>query len=164
MEKTDERKAFAVASTGKDVTEGASASPATAAGVAALDRAAVQDLSTVELVKQITAEVGHLAQKQIELAKTELKADLKAEMKVVGGLGVAALAGLTTINLLFVAAVLALSLVWPGWLAGLAVAGFMLVVTAVVAAVSWSMRVRSPLARTKKTLREDVQWTKERLV
>lgn len=123
-----------------------------------------RDLSTVELVKQITSEVAHLVQKQIELAKTELKADLKAEATMVGGLGLAALGTLTTVNLLLVTAVLAFAQAMPGWQAGLIVSGSTLVLTGVVAWAAWSKRVRSPMARTQRTLREDVEWTKGRLV
>lgn len=126
--------------------------------------ASVQDLSTVELVRHITGEVGHLAQKQIELAKAELKADLKSEAIMVGGLSLAALTGLCTVNLLLVTVVLALATVLPGWQAGLIVSGVTLLTTAVVAAIAWNKRVRSPMARTKRSLQEDVQWTRERLV
>lgn len=125
---------------------------------------ALDGLSTVELVKQITTEVGHLAQKQVALAKAELKADLKTEAIMIGGLSLAALGGVCTINLLLVTIVFALATVMSGWLAALIVAGATLLCAAVVAAVAWSRRVRSPLARTKRTLQEDVQWTKERLV
>lgn len=124
----------------------------------------IHHLSTIELVKQITSDVSHLAQKQVELAKAELKADLKSEVVMVGGLSVAAATALCTLNLLLVTVVLALTTVMPGWQAGLLVSAATLVVTAVVALLAWSKRVRSPMARTKRTLREDVQWTKERLV
>ena len=123
-----------------------------------------RDLSTVELVKEITAEVGHLAQKHIELAKTELKADLKAEATTGAGLGLAALMVLTTVNLLLVTIVLALARTMPGWAAGLLVSGFTLVLAGIVALVAWNRRVRAPLERTRRTLKEDVQFTKERLV
>lgn len=123
-----------------------------------------RDLSTMELVKEITAEVGLLAQKQIELAKTELKADLKAEAATVGGLGVAALAALAAVNLLLVTLVLALAQTMRPWLAGLLVSALMLVVAGIVALVSWNKRVRSPLERTRRTVKEDVQFTKERMV
>ncbi|MEO5767511.1 MAG: phage holin family protein [Polyangia bacterium] len=123
-----------------------------------------RDLSTIELVKEITAEVGLLAQKQIELAKTELKADLRAEAATVGGLGVAALAALAAVNLLLVTLVLALAQTMRPWLAGLLVSAFMLVVAGIVALVSWNKRVRSPLERTRRTVKEDVQFTKERMV
>ncbi len=83
---------------------------------------------------------------------------------MVGGLSLAAVAGLCTLNLLLVTVIFALSLVLPGWAAGLIVSGSTLVVAAAIALIAWSRRVRSPMARTKRTLREDVQWTKERLV
>ncbi len=123
-----------------------------------------RDLSTVELVREITAEVTLLARKEIELARTELKANLKAEVMVVGGLSIAALAALCTINLLLVTAVLGLAMVLPGWGAGLIVSGITLVTTGIIAGLSWHKRVRKPLERTQRTLKDDVQWTKQRLV
>lgn len=123
-----------------------------------------RDLSTMELVKEITGEVGRLAQKQIELAKVELKADLKAEATTIGGLGVAALAALGTLNMLLVTLVLVLAQWMPAWAAGLIVSGFTLLVAGVVALISWNKRVKSPMARTRRAVKEDVQFTKERLV
>lgn len=126
-----------------------------------------RDLSTVALIKEITTEVANLAKKQIELATTELKADLRAEATVLGGLGVAALAAVTTLNLLLVTVVLALARVMPGmrgWLAGLLVSAFMLLVTVSVGWFAWNKRVRSPMARTRRTVKEDLEWSKERLV
>jgi hypothetical protein len=140
--------------------------PATAASTveaSATERPSTRDLSTVELVKEITAEVGHLVQKQIALAKTELKSDLKAEATMVGGFGIAALGAAVTVNLLLVTAVLALAQVMSGWKAGLLVSGVVLLIAGTVAGIAWKRRVRSPLARTQRTLREDVEWTKERL-
>jgi uncharacterized membrane protein YqjE len=131
--------------------------------VAAAPAGAVQNLSTVELVKEITAEVTRLASKQIELAKTELKEDIKTEAIAIGGLSIAALAGICTINLLLVTAVFALATTMPGWAAGLVVSGITLAATASIAWLAWSKRVRKPMARTQRTLKDDVQWTKERL-
>jgi hypothetical protein len=56
-----------------------------------------------------------------------------------------------------------LAQVMSGWKAGLLVSGVVLLIAGVVAGVAWNRRVRSPLARTQRTLREDVEWTKERL-
>lgn len=124
----------------------------------------VKDLSTVALVKQISAEVGELAQKEMKLAKAELKADLKTEAMMVGGLGLAALAGLTTVNLLLVTVILALAETMPGWAAGLVVSGFTLAVAGVVALVAWGRRVPSFLSNTRGTLKEEIAWAKERLM
>jgi uncharacterized membrane protein YqjE len=121
------------------------------------------NLSTAELVKAITAEVGALAKKQIELAKAELRADIKAEAFTLGGLGVSALAVLAAINMLLVTIALALAQVLPGWAAGLIVAGATLVFAAVTGLLSWRHRISSPLAHTRKSLKDDVRWTKERI-
>ena len=82
---------------------------------------------------------------------------------MVTGLGVGALAALTTVNLLLVTAVFALASVAPGSVAGLIVSGFTLLVAATAGILGWSKRVRSPLERTRRMLKEDVQWTKERI-
>jgi hypothetical protein len=124
---------------------------------------AAATLSTAELVKEITAEVGQLVRRQIDLAKAELKADLRSEAVMAGGLGIGAILGLTTLNMLFVTVALALAQVMPGWLAGLIVSAFLLGLAVIAALIGWSKRVRRPLARTRDSLKEDVRWTKERL-
>jgi hypothetical protein len=51
----------------------------------------------------------------------------------------------------------------PGWLAALIVGGILLAIGAIVGYVSWTRRVTTPLALTRKTLKEDLRWAKERL-
>jgi Putative Actinobacterial Holin-X, holin superfamily III len=51
----------------------------------------------------------------------------------------------------------------PGWLAGLTVGCSVLVGAAIIGYLGWRRHVKSPLALTRKTLREDVQWVKERV-
>jgi uncharacterized membrane protein YqjE len=125
---------------------------------------AVDELSTVDLVKHISSEVGHLAKKQIELAKTELKADLKSELLMVGGLSVAGILGICTLNLLLVTVVFGLATVLPGWQAGLIVSGATLVAASVTGWLAWSKRVQTPLERTQRTVKDNLQWTRERVV
>ena len=121
----------------------------------------VSSLSLGQLIGEITGEVSLLAKKQIELAKVELKADLKSELKMVGGLSLAALTALAAVNMLFVTAILALAQVMPAWAAGLVVVGALLVIAALFALIGWNKRVREPLARTRESLKEDVRWTRE---
>jgi hypothetical protein len=123
----------------------------------------VAQMSTPTLLKEITAQVELLAKKQIELAKTEVLADLRTEAGVAGGLGIAALLALSGAILLLVTGVLALASLMPAWIAGSAVAGAILLAAAIVGLVSWRRRVRKPLARTRATLEEDVKFAKERL-
>jgi hypothetical protein len=122
-----------------------------------------ESLSTVELMKAITADVERLVKAQIALAKAEVRADLASEGQMVAGLGIAAIAGLLAINLLFVTAIFALATVFPGWVAGLIVSGAVLLVAAIAAVIGWGKRVRHPLARTRHAIEEDVKWTKERM-
>ena len=124
---------------------------------------ALEGLSAGELVKEITGQIGLLAKKQIELATSELRADVAAELAMVGGLGIAAISAILGLAVLLVAGVFALSLVMPGWQAGLIVGGGMLLIAGIAAAVGWSKRARSPLRRTRRTMKENVQWTKEKM-
>jgi hypothetical protein len=82
---------------------------------------------------------------------------------VAKGLGAALVAGLTALNMLLVALVFGLATWMPGWLAALIVGGVLLVIGAIVGYVSWTRRVTAPLASTRKTLKEHLQWAKERL-
>jgi Putative Actinobacterial Holin-X, holin superfamily III len=123
----------------------------------------LENLSTAELVKELTSQVGLLAKKQIDLAATELRADLTAELAMVGGLGIAAIASILGLAVLLVAGVFGLALLMPGWEAALIVGGGMLLIAGIAAAIGWGKRVRSPLRRTRQTLKEDVQWGKEKL-
>src|SRR6516225_3902173 len=128
-----------------------------------LPEKAAASLSTPELVKELAAHLGTLVRKQIELAKAELRADLRAEILTARTLGIAALAALIAVNLLLVTAALVLSLMMPAWLAGLIVTGFALAVAAVTAGIGWSRRLRKPLSRSRGALEDEVRWTKERL-
>jgi hypothetical protein len=119
------------------------------------------DLSTPELVKAIVGQVGLLGKRQVALAKTELEANLRSEVKAASGLGAAGIGVIITVTLFLVTAILGLATVMPGWAAGLAVSGFMLLVVAIVAGISWSRRVRTPLAHTRHEMKENVRFTKE---
>lgn len=79
-------------------------------------------------------------------------------------LAVGAVAALAGVNLLLVAAVLALTAWLPAWLAAVGLGAALLVLGAAVGWVGWTRRVTTPLALTRKTLREDLQWARERLV
>jgi hypothetical protein len=125
-------------------------------------RERITRLSTMALVKEIAAQATLLVKKQIELARTEIKADARTEAKAAGGLGIAAVGAIIFVTLLLVTAVLALALVLPAWAAGLIVSGVVAAAVAIVAAVSWHRRVRKPLAHSRNLLRADVRFAKER--
>jgi len=117
-----------------------------------------RDLSTAALVKEIGAEVSHLAPKQLELAMTEVKADLKRGAAAAAGLSVATIFGFMTLNLLFVTAALALTSWMPAWAAGLIVAGFTLVIALAIGLTARNKRVVDPLARTRRDALRRLQY------
>jgi hypothetical protein len=127
------------------------------------DARSASNLSLPELMGEIRDQVTLLVRKQLDLAKTELRADIKSEAVMAGGLGVAAVLGIVTLAMLFVTATFALSVVLPGWAAALIVTGFALLLTGAATLFAWSRRVRAPLKRTRETLKEDLRWTKQRL-
>jgi hypothetical protein len=120
-------------------------------------------LSLGELIIGITEKITRLAKKEAELATTEVKADLGSELSTAKGLAIAVLAGVLGLNMSLVALVLSLVTVMPGWLAAVLIGAGLLVLGGIVGYMSWTRRVTSPLSVTRKTIKENAQWAKERL-
>ena len=125
-------------------------------------RGRVTGLSTLQLVKEIALQSGLLVKKQVELAKTELKADARTEAKVAGGLGIAAICAIITVTLLLVTAAFALALVMPAWGAGLIVSGVVALAAGAIAGLSWKRRIKKPLQHSRDELRQNVRFARER--
>ncbi len=123
----------------------------------------VEGLSMKDLLGRITADVTALAKKEIELAKAELKQHVSSTKTLVEGLGVAAVLALLAVNMLLVTVVFALATVMPGWAAGLIVTGVLLAAAAIAGYIGWRKRVRTPLEMTRRHVKEDVKWVKERM-
>jgi len=117
---------------------------------------------TRRLLQSAFSDARELVKDEIALAKAELRSDLKAELGMIKGLAVSALIALCVLNLLLVAVVLALANVMPGWGAALVVGLVLTAGAGIIAALSWRKRVVTPLERTRRTLRNDVRWIKER--
>jgi len=122
-----------------------------------------RSLSTVELVSRLVKAGSLLIAKEVELARAELKADLQAELGVLKLMIAATVAAVLGMNLLLVSAVFALTHWLPGWLVALALGGVVLAIAVGLGLIGWARRVSSPLAVTRKTVKEDMQWAKERL-
>ena len=121
-------------------------------------------LSTRELVVELARKASLLARKEVALVKVEVREDLRSEIRMASGLGVAGVCALTVLQLLLVAVVLALDEagVLRGWVAALAVAAVVLAIGSVAGLVGWRKRVRQPLDATRRSLSEGVRWVKER--
>jgi hypothetical protein len=120
-------------------------------------------LGTLELVEEITRKGYLLAQKELALAREELKEDVRSQLEMakwLAGAGVAAVIGVT---LLLVAVALAITPAARPWLGPLLVGAGVLAVAAALGLYGWRQRIRSPMALTRQSLKESWQWAKERV-
>jgi uncharacterized membrane protein YqjE len=149
--------------TGRLIEAGARASPAPRPPARPPDP--LRRMGTKDLVTEVARKATALAKKEVELAKAELKEDLRNEVKMAGGLGAAGLCAIWGVELLLVAVVLGLvqAGVLPGWAAALVVAAVVFAIGAGVGLWGWSRRVKKPLDTTRRSLQEDVRWAKERI-
>ena len=120
------------------------------------------DKSLGELVAQATKDLSTLVRKEVELAKTELSAEVGKAGKGAGMFGAAGAVGLYAIGFALLAATYGLGEVMPlGW-AALIVAGFCLLVAGILALTGKrTMSSVSPKPeRTIRTLKEDAKWAR----
>jgi uncharacterized membrane protein YqjE len=125
-------------------------------------RETVRQLSITELLGEIGPEIKTLIEQEIALAKAELKNDMQRELAMAKMMGIAALLSIFGVAMLFVTAAFALATTIPAWLAALIVAGVLLIAAGAMAVAGWSKRVKKPLGTTQKTIKEDIQWAKNR--
>src|SRR5258708_12795196 len=123
----------------------------------------VEGMSNRELLSHLIDSATLLAKKEIELAKAELKQDIKAEVGMAKGLGLGALCALCTVNLMLVASALALGTVVAEWAAALIVAAAVLAVGTVAGTVGWKKRVTNPMESTRRSLQQDPLLAKQPL-
>ena len=98
--------------------------------------------SIFELIADVPTLVTDLVSREIELVKTELIAKIKAL-----GIGAGLIAGalvvlLGMVGVLLTAAILALSLIMPGWLAALLVAAVLLIIAVIIGLIGYRILKR----------------------
>ncbi len=125
----------------------------------------LRELPLREVVSALATKASELARAEIALAKAEVRQDLRTEIRMASGLGIAGVCAILTLALLLVAIVFALaeSGALPGWAASLVVAAGVLLVGTVAGLVGWQKRVKTPLDATRRSLQENVKWAKERI-
>lgn len=107
------------------------------------------------LVEQISEQASRLVRAEIALAKAELTEKAKKTGIGAGLLVVALMILVYTVGVLLLAAVYGLGTVWPLWLSALAIGGFMLLVTIILALVG------AQLLKKATTPPESVQRVKD---
>ena len=125
--------------------------------------ARLEAMSNKELLQHVAQSAVLLAKKEVELAKVELKADLKNEVAMAKGLGAAGLCAIWTVGMMLVAGAMALGTVLQEWAAALIVAAGVLLVGTIAGLLGWGKRVKNPMETTRRSIKEDVQWAKERI-
>jgi uncharacterized protein YecA (UPF0149 family) len=123
----------------------------------------VRQLSTTEILGEIASRSAVLVNKELALARTEIKQQLADEITTIKSAAIAAVAALVGVNLLFVAVVFALAPYVTPWLAALILAAVAFVAAVALAMVARSTHVSRPLEVTRQTLADDVRWAEERL-
>jgi uncharacterized membrane protein YqjE len=126
---------------------------------------ALRDQPVADLVKQLTEQTKTLARQEIELAKAELSEKGKKAGIGAGMFGGAGLFGFFAFAVLTACVVLSLATAIEAWLATLVVAVLYGSIAGVLA-LSGKRKVQEtapPIPEeTIETVKEDVQWTKER--
>ncbi|HTL41551.1 MAG TPA: phage holin family protein [Pseudolysinimonas sp.] len=116
--------------------------------------------SLIELVTSVPTLVRELVQREIDLLKAEMVAKVKALGIGAGLIAVALVVLLGMLGVLLTAAILALSLVMPGWLAALLVAAVLLIVAAILALIGYRvLKTGIPPVPTESidSMRRDIQ-------
>lgn len=116
--------------------------------------------SLFALIADIPTLVSELVHREIELVKAELVAKFKALGIGAGIIAGALLVLLAMLGVLLTAAILALSLIMPGWLAALLVAAVLLIIAVILAAIGYRILKRGvPPIPTESidSLRRDIR-------
>jgi len=124
----------------------------------------VSEASVGELVGSVAKDLSALMRQEVALAKAETKQELAKAGKAGGAFGGAGLAGWMTLLFLSFALVYALGAVMPlGWAA--LIVGVLWAIVAGALAMYGKTRMKqvNPVPeRTVETVKEDVQWLKDR--
>jgi uncharacterized membrane protein YqjE len=126
---------------------------------------AMSDRSIAELVKQLSDQTATLVHQELDLAKAELTAKGKTAGLGAGMFGGAGVFGLYALGALTACVILALSTAMDGWLAALIVAvvcGAIAGVLALIGKNKVQEGVPPVPEQTVESVKEDVQWTKQR--
>jgi len=120
-----------------------------------------QDRSAGEIVKDIVANAQGIIRSEVKLAKTELREQAQKALNAGTMLGVGAVVGLYGLGFLLAAAVAALALVVPWWVAALIVGGVLAIASGALVSVGlgrWK-QVHAP-EKTIADVKENVEWLK----
>ena len=123
----------------------------------------LEALPLAELLSSISDKAKLLVQKEVELAKTEVRADLKSEIGMAKSLAIGGVALMLGVQMLLVSLAFVLASSMEGWLAALVVGGPFLLLGIAALVTGWAKRVQKPLESTRESVKENLEWAKNRL-
>ena len=121
--------------------------------------------SFAELLQDIAANVQEIIRSEFRLAKAEVREEAVKARKSVSMLGAGVFIGLYALGFLLLAAVYALQLALPAWLAALIVGATVAVIAATLIAAGRSRlkQVHPVPEKTVHTVKENVQWARHQV-
>jgi putative superfamily III holin-X len=124
-----------------------------------------RERSSLELAREIGADLGTLVRKELELARQEMLEAIAARMKAAGAGAVAGVMGFVALLFFGLAAVAGVATELPFWASCLVVAGGFAVLALVALGFALLRVKRSSMApeATVRTVKEDIQWAKAQL-
>ncbi len=123
----------------------------------------IRQLNTGELVRRLINNMSTLVDREAGLARQEARADAIQVGIAVAGLAAAGLLIYTAVVALIVALVVGLASALYPWAAALIVAVVFAVLGIIAALIGLSRIKMRPLARTRRTVREDIQWVRAQM-
>lgn len=122
-----------------------------------------ESASTRDLLGSFMRDTIQLFKKEAELAKAEVRESVRNQVAMIVGFAMAAVLGLIGAGLLAAALVLGLAEAMAPWLAALIVGVVLIGVAALVGRSAKSKGIKKPFERTQKSLKEDLQWVREKI-
>ena len=118
-----------------------------------------------DVLRDIAANIQQIIRSEVVLAKVEVKETAQKASKPAAVLAAGTLLGLYGLGFLLLAAVYGLSLVMAPWLAALVVGAVLATVGGILVAKSRTAlkQIKPVPTKTVQTVRENVQWAKDRI-
>jgi uncharacterized membrane protein YqjE len=123
--------------------------------------------TVADLVRRIVNGVQDIIDRQIELAKQELKENIAQVAKASGLLIVGGVLLFLTAIFLLITIIMAIEAVFPrfgGWISSLVITLILGIVGAVLVLRGKKRVMIKPVERTRETLKEDLAWAKRPLI
>lgn len=122
-----------------------------------------EGVSTPELLVRFVRDAIRLFRKETELAKAELGEMVRDQVARIQGFVTAAVLGLLGTGVLAAGLVLLLAEAMAPWLAAFLVGAVLVGAAAMAANAAKNKRIHKPLEKTRESVKEDVEWIREKI-